>query len=140
MKLSLNSNKGFIAVLICMMLPVIIALLGICIDGGILLYYDARLMSAAKFAAISATAFYDVTDGKAVLQGVNDSGPAFDAAKNALKMNFIDAQLYKFEINNTKKSECTVKAKVNVDFFFAKIFHVDGTTIEEEYTAERVIK
>lgn len=135
----LKRNNGYITVFVCMLMPLFLALLGICIDGSIILYNDAKLMTATKFAAISATAFYDVKDGSVVLKGMNDSGAARDAATNALEKNFSGAWVYEFSINNSKKNECTVKAKVKVDFFFARIFHFDSTTIEEIYTAERDI-
>lgn len=129
-------RNGYAAVFICLLMPLLLALAGICIDGAMLMYYEARLASATKFAAISATAFFEIADEEVQLI----EGQARTAAETALEENFSSAEMVSFEINDALKSSCTVRAKVDVEFFFARLLHFDRTTIEEVYTAERILK
>lgn len=131
-----ENNKGFVSVFFCISLPLIIAIMGFCIDGSLLLYYDARLMTATKFASISATSYYDIIDDKLVINATD----AEDAAILALDENFEDAKLVNFTVDSDSQNECTVKAEVEVPFFFMKIFGVKAKVISESYTSSRNIK
>lgn len=123
-------EKGSAAVFFCLLLPVILAIAGMCIDGSYLLYKKAELGSATKFAAISATAFYHTENGRIII----DSDPAEGAAETTLKKNCTDAWINQFTI---QENECTVDSALVVTFFFVRIFGIHDTRINESYSACR---
>lgn len=128
-----RSNKGYTMVFVALMMPVIVAIMGFSIDGGLLLYYKAKLTTATKFAAISATSDYTVVGGQ--LQ-INE---ADNFARSALEANLNDISLvdFDFKVTPSKKNECTLKASIEVPFVFMKILKINSTIITESYTAER---
>ncbi len=139
MKLLRNRN-GHSAIFLCIAMPLIIAVLGICIDGSLLLYYKARLMTATKLAAVSATSFYDIEDEQLAI----DYASAEDVALRTLYQNFEDAVMTAFEVDNAQKNSCRVDAQVEVPCYFMSImeafgFEVAQKTLVESYTARRSI-
>lgn len=131
MKYILKNKSGNILILVCITLPIFIAMLGMCLDGSLVLYYQTRLMAATKFAAISASANYKVVGDKTIINATQ--GQVVDA----LKTNFNEANLRSFTINSSSKNKCTVVAETNVEFVFMKIFGLKNKTLSESYTVTR---
>lgn len=137
----LRNQNGHTAAFFCIAMPLIIAVLGICIDGSLLLYYKARLMTATKLAAVSATSFYEIEDDQPVIDPLSSE----DAALRTLEQNFESAVMTRFEIDNTAKNTCTVDAQVEVPFYFLRMLEAFGSgithkTLMESYTASRSIE
>lgn len=131
MKILLSSEKGSIAVILCLLLPVFISIAGLCIDGELLLYNKAKIGSATKLAAISATAFYTVNEDGSI--AINES-EGYAAASQVLQDNFAGAQIDSFDVNQNK---CTVEAEADVNYIFLRILGINKTTVSESYTAQR---
>jgi Flp pilus assembly protein TadG len=130
MKKIICSGKGSMAIILCLLFPIIISILGLSIDGGFLLYNKAKLSSSTKFASISATAFYTVENGVAKINSLQGGSAAY----RVLQYNFQDARIKSFiAINN----ECTVESEADVTFFFIRIIGIKEKTISESYTAHR---
>lgn len=133
MKVKLREDKGGnILVLVSVLLPVLLACIGMCLDGSLLIYYQSRLMTATKIAAVSASSDYEIDD-----KGNTKIRASSDFVKDVLKENFKEAKLRNFTINESAKNKCTVEAEVEVNFTFMKIFNINSKTISESYTAER---
>lgn len=131
MKCNLKNNKGNILVLVCAVLPVLIGVVGVCLDGSLVIYYETKLMAATKFAAVSASSNYDIIKEKTVINATEDQ------VKTALNENFNEAKLRSFSINSASKNKCTVIAETNVNFVFMKIFGINSKTLSESYTVIR---
>lgn len=138
MYLRLRRKKGYALIFICILMPIIIAIMGLCVDVGVILYYEARLMSATKFAALSASSNYVVVNKKIMI--VEDQ-QAF--VNNVLTTNFSDAQLVSFKVSGPKKEKykCTVTTKTEVPLFFVGAIGLQKSKeIKEQYVAERRLK
>ncbi|NLD50602.1 MAG: hypothetical protein GX660_25960 [Clostridiaceae bacterium] len=136
----LRNENGHTAAFMCISMPLIIAVLGVCIDGSLLLYYKARLMTATKLAAVSATSFYEIENDQLII----DLLSAEDAALRTLGQNFESAVMTRFEIDSVEKNTCTVDAQVEVPFYFLRMLEAFGSgithkTLMESYTASRSI-
>ena len=127
---NLKNNKGNIIILLCMGLPLLIAIAGMCIDGGLLMYYEAKLMAATKLAAISASSHYTANEGKVIINGKESD------ADEVLSKNFNGAKIQDsgFILDGNK---VTVNTEVKIDFAFMKIFNINNTIIHESYTVTR---
>ena len=128
---NVRNEKGFITILIALALPLIISVMGFCLDGSLLLYYDAKLSMAAKFAAITATSVNTNIEGNLVIT----ADETF--VMKILKSNMEGAMLVDYSINPNQKNKCTVSASAEVPFIFMKIFGIESKTLVESYTAER---
>ena len=129
----INNNKGYVAIIFCFIMPVIIAILGICIDGSMIFYYQARLMTATKYAAISATTSNTKEDGNLII--IKDES----FVERALEKNFDLAQIEGFIIDSTQKNKCTLNTKAEIKLFFIPLImeNYKTITIHESYTAQR---
>lgn len=131
MKYGTKNNKGNILVLFCIILPILLGAIGICLDGSLLVYNQTRLMAATKFAAVSASSYNKVVQGKTIINATESK------VNSALTENFSEARLRNFSINEASKNKCTVIGEVKVNFVFMKMFGVESKTISESYTVTR---
>jgi uncharacterized membrane protein len=128
------SNKGFAMAFICAALPIFLAIAGLVIDCGTIMLYKARLMTAVKFAAISATSNYYEHEGELLIRDDEDF------VEEALHKNFKDARLTGFYIDpdeNGERNVCQVKASAEAPLFFIpllKEIYEDSESIEKEIT------
>lgn len=113
---NIPNNKGFVMAFICVALPIFLAMAGLMIDCGSIMFYKARLMTAVKFAAISATSNYEVVDEQIVLR----DNVSF--VEEALHKNFQEANLTNFAIDPDENNLCTVEANAEVPLFFIPAF------------------
>lgn len=127
----MNRKKGYAAILVCAMLPILIIIMGICIDIGDILYCEAKLMTATKLAAISASSNY--INNKGSLEIVEDDG--FTQA--CLSENYAGSRLVNFQIDGDKKNECTIVGSAEVKCYFLNIIGVSSKTIKQSYTITR---
>lgn len=129
----LLKNNGYTAVIVALTMPVLIAILGICLDGGVLLYFDLKLSTAVKFAAISATSVN--------MQNGDDLEITADSSfvQRVLSKNLNESELADFSIDELAKNRCCVAATYEVQFVFIRIIGIDRKVLYESYTAERNI-
>lgn len=126
-----NNNKGNILILVSIILPVLIMVIGVCLDGGLVMYSQSKLMAATKFAALSASSHNKVIEDKTIINATESQ------VKSALIENYDKAKLKKFTIDESSKNKCTVVADVEVNFMFMKMFGINSKTISESYTVTR---
>ncbi|OOM80585.1 hypothetical protein CLPUN_12510 [Clostridium puniceum] len=135
MKCNFKNNKGNTLVLVCAALPMLIGVIGLCIDGSLMVYYQTRLMAATKFAAVSASSHNKIVQEKTIINATEDQ------VRSALIENFSQAKLISFTINPASKNKCTVIAETEVNFVFMKMFLTDSKdykkTIRESYDVTR---
>ena len=125
------NNKGNALILVSIILPILIMVIGVCLDGSLVLYSQSKLMAATKFAALSASSHNKVIEDKTIINATEDE------AKSALLANYDKAKLKKFTIDESSKNKCTVVAEVKVNFVFMKMFGINSKTINESYTVTR---
>ena len=131
MKYKFKNNKGNMLVLVCAALPVFIGIIGVCLDGSLVIYNQTKLMAATKFAALSASSYNTVIEEKTIINATEDQ------ARSALVENFSGATLRSFSINSASKNKCTVIAETDVNFVFMKVFGINSKKISESYTVTR---
>lgn len=131
MKHKLKGNKGNVLVVVCVALPVLMGVIGICLDGNLVIYNQTKLMAATKFAAISASSNNKIVNEKTIITATEDQ------ARNALLENYDQAKLRSFTISETSKNKCTVVAETEVNFVFMKIFGINSKKLSESYTVTR---
>lgn len=130
MRYNIKNNKGNVLVILGFMWMFIIFIVGMCVDGSFVMYYQSRLMAATKIAAVSTSTHYNINKkGKIIINGTDND------ALEALNANYKDAQLDGSA--QIAGNTCTIKTKANVDFIFMKILGINSTTIYESYKATR---
>jgi len=127
---NLKDNKGNVMILVCIALTTLIAIAGMCLEGGLLIYSKSKLMAATKLAAVSTSSYYVVGNGDVTITGSQND------AKNILSVNYAEAKLSDggFKLNGNK---VTINTEVKINFVVMKIFNINNATIHESYTATR---
>jgi Flp pilus assembly protein TadG len=125
-------KKGYAAILLVLLLPIIIMIMGICIDIGNMVYCEAKLMSAVKFAAISASSNYTVSNNQVIITDEQQ-----DFVQTCLTKNYEGAMSKTFTVDAVKKNQCTVEATAEVKFYFLTIIKINSETIDQSYTVTR---
>ncbi len=130
----LDDERGMAAVLAAFIMLVIVALAGLVIDGGLLLYNEMRLEQATVAAARATRNAYDVVLWET--QGIVELDPylASKIAKEYLAYNLPEATVESCEVRPPKKNEAIVKTKVEVETIFVKIFGIDKKIVRSEVT------
>lgn len=131
MRYNLKNNKGNILVLVCIALPALIGVIGLCLDGSLMIYYQSKLMAATKFAAVSAASNYEIVDDKIIITATESE------VTTVLSENFSQAKLTSFNVSSISKNKCTVIAETQVNFVFMKMFGINNKTLSESYSVTR---
>lgn len=129
----IRNNRGYTTVLVCALIPLIIIVLGLCIDGTFIYYSQAKLMTATKYAAISATTLYREENDEIII--IEDR----DFIRACLKKNYDVAELDNFYIDEIDKNKCTLTTKAEIPLYFLPLLLKDKRSIllHESYTAQR---
>lgn len=129
MKNLLKDEDGSVLVLCVFLIPILIGIIGIVIDGGYLFYQQAQLEAATEAAGKSTILMsYDkdiwALDNKVVLP----EGEAKDNALIMLNKNCKKAKIDTFEIISNNKVD--IVTTLEVEFFFMKIFGFEKKVIK----------
>ncbi len=128
-----KEEKGSVIVIFALLLPVLIGIIGLTLDGGMLLYQRALLTEATEASAKSALLLsYDkdlwISEGKIVV----DESEALIQGSRILKVNFDNAYISNIEIVNDVS--IVIESKVEVEFSFMKIFGFDKKVLMDKQT------
>lgn len=129
------NNKGMAMALMCILFPVILGFVGICIDGGRLMLEDMKINDAVRHAAQSAVTYYDI-DEEAKAVTINRAR-AEAAARNILETNCKDSEVTNISISD---EVCELEAQKEVRMFFINLVtKVDKKTVKAKYTANLAV-
>jgi len=116
----LRNEKGSAFAVFAIFLPVLIAVMGLVIDGGNVFYNKIRLDMATEAAALSTISSYNKeiyeTQGIVILDAVHGK----TMAEKYLKANFPEAEIE--SVNVEPQNTATVYTSMTVEFHFMKIF------------------
>lgn len=121
MKKFLNEEEGSVVVLVALLLPVLIGIMGLVIDGGNLLYHQTKLAEATEASGISSALMSydkDLWETQNILE--LDETLVKENASKMLNKNFSKAEIEEIKIIN--KSGLRIETKVTVKFTFMQLF------------------
>lgn len=128
----IGNERGGTAVLAAMVLLVLVALSGLVVDCGWIVYTQIRLDEATNKATsgcINAVdeAYYQST-------GILTYDPVLldTELRYFLALNYPEAQLVKFEIDPDQPNMVYVTTKVKTEVHFSKILGIDEVTVKSE--------
>lgn len=125
----LRSEAGFTVTFFALMMPVFLAILGLCADGSFIIYNKIALDKASDAAGLATIDSYDreswLLEGKTVLR----EDKAWEYATMILQSNMSNARLIHLEIPEDRKNECRIETEAEVPTFFLKIFLIHSYKI-----------
>ncbi len=124
-----QDDRGMVAVITAFFLLVLVALAGLVIDGGLLIYQRIRLEAATEAAAMATVEAYDVAIWEE--HGIVELDPYWAEihARNYLNINLPEAILESCEVNPFKKNQAIVRSKMEVNTVFMRAFGIEKRTI-----------
>ena len=124
-----RDEKGAAAVLLSVFMLVLLALAGLVLDGGLLMYSRTRLEAAAEAAAMATIKAYDKELWEK--EGIVEINPieAENYAKQYLELNLAKAQIEDVRVNPLKKNEVIVTAKLEVEMVFMRGFGIEKKVV-----------
>lgn len=135
MKERQHRSAGFALVWVVLSLPVLVAFLGLVLDGGILYLRSQQLDNATDAAVLAATDAWDrhewMWNGRVRI----DPDEAKRLALQYLAKNMPDARLTTFQVRSHHAVH--IQTETTVPFFFLRIFGWTGQTVTSYSTAER---
>ncbi len=121
MKKLIKSEEASVLIITALFLPVLIGFIGLCLDGGKVLYLEACLMDATDAAGRSTILMsYDREIWTAERRVVIHESDALDNAKSVLEKNFEHGKIVSLEV--VEENTIILKTKVDVEFSFLKLF------------------
>ncbi|MDQ0298882.1 Flp pilus assembly protein TadG [Salibacterium salarium] len=130
---NIKNERGSVYPLAAAMITVMIAVGGLLIDGGFVLYKYTQLASAVDSAAIGALDSYDEglweEEGKIEI----DEGRARSQAQHYLNKNMTEASNLIVTVNN---ANVEVHAEATVPMFFMSLFGYSEIHIESEASSD----
>ena len=122
-------QAGVTATLLAVMMPMIIAVLGLCVDGAIVIYHRIKLETSAEAATMSSIAAFkrDLWDEQRVVELDEAKGRAI--AMEYLERNVKGAKLVKYKVTPERRNECSAEVEMQVPLFFMKAFGYSEATI-----------
>ncbi len=128
----MKKRKGNIMVIFVMMLPVLIGIVGLVVDGGLVFYYQTQLDMATEAASLATLSSYNVplydTTG-AVELGLEVSR---SAAIAYLDQNMKAAQLLNITVE--PKNTCTIETQYEFKYVFMVIFGLKSVVLKSTCT------
>lgn len=126
----MKRRKGVILELFILLVPVFVALLGIVIDAGLMLYYQHQLDMATEAASVATISAYDRPVYEATSKVRIEQKSAENAARDYLRVNFKEAKIKTVESIN----EYTVKVSTVYvhEFVFMRLFGFEEVVLESE--------
>lgn len=122
-----NNEKGAVYPLAVFIIPVLLVMAGLLIDGGMAVYQHTRLTSAVDAAAIATLDAYDRGDWEDNEEIVIKLTDARRLANEYLRTNMDEATIKSVQVD---EAEVTVEAEATVHLFFMPIFGQSDFTIE----------
>src|SRR5690625_948657 len=123
----LNNERGAVYPLALFLIPVLLVMAGLLIDGGMAVYQHTKLTSAVDAAALASLDGYDREEWEEEERIVIDPGDARQFAQLYLTTNMNDATIKSVLVDDTS---VTVKAEATLILFFMPMFGQGDFTIE----------
>jgi len=124
-----RDEKGMAAALTAVTMLMLIALTGLTVDGSLMMYNKVKLEAATEAAAHSTQCAYDVELWEDTGIVELDHDIAMQVATAVLYENFPDAVLESCEIDPIQKNVATLKAMVEIDTVFMRVFNIQKSII-----------
>lgn len=131
----LRDQRGVTVTFVALLMPVIIAFLGLVIDGGTLFLSRQRLDAAVDAASLAAAKKgYDQeiwdNEGRVVLVQSNCE----TAAREYFLKNYPDADITAFNvtIDSVTQNKVSVFASINAPVFFMRLFGINSSPISSK--------
>ena len=134
-KILLNQS-GISLTMFVMMMPVIIGLMGLCVDGSYYLYERIKLDMATDAAARGAVHSLDLNRWRGQREIVLDHQRAVQIIQELLAKNMPGARYTKVEIPENAKNECIVETEVTVPTFFMKVVGIQQYKVRAKATGK----
>lgn len=126
----MKREDGSVVVFIAILLPILIGIIGLTIDGGMLLYRQAALKDATEAAAKSALLMsYDIELWANERRILVDEERAAISAEKVLKNNSSTSRIDSIDVKNDVS--IVLETSDEVHFTFVKIFGIDSKTIND---------
>ncbi len=128
----MKREEGSVMIWVIIILPVILAVVGLLIDGGMILYYQTQLDMATEAASVSTISAYDREAWNAENKVRINNDEARISAEKYLTENFKEARVEK--IDYVSDSTVTLETTYIVKMVFTKIFGVTEVEIKSSCT------
>lgn len=133
MKNRLIKEDGSVMVLLVLLLPILIGIIGITIDGGMMVYHKNLLSEATEAAGRSAVLMsYDKDIWDKEQRVVLDLSVAKESVEKILKLNFDKAEV--LSVSLMTESSLVINTSVTVEYTFMKLFGFNENVIETTQT------
>ena len=123
----LKNERGAVYPLALFLIPVLLVMAGLLIDGGMAVYQHTKLTSAVDAAALASLDGYDRDEWEEEERVVIDPNDARQFAQLYLSRNMNDATIKSLLVDN---ASVTVRAEATVVLFFMPMFGQGDFTIE----------
>ncbi|HYE67364.1 MAG TPA: hypothetical protein VEA58_02060 [Anaerovoracaceae bacterium] len=120
-KRMLANERGFSTTFFAVMMPLILTVVGLCVDGAFVIYYRISLETTAEAASFSAIDAYDRTIWNSERTVVIREDWAMDIASAVIHENLPDARLIGVEVPEDNKETCIVTVEMDVPTFFLNV-------------------
>lgn len=134
---SRSNQRGSLVVQVLILLPVLIALVGLVLDGGFAARQVLQLEAAVDAASRAATDAYDRGNWDAERRVVIDEAEASQLAEAYLARNMPAARLVEAQVLPGGTNRVQVTATVTVRFAFMKIVGVRETEVSRSAVAKK---
>lgn len=131
----IKDERGFSALLFAVMMPVFLALAGVVLDGGLMMYSKAKLEAATEAAALSTIAAYDEEIWDEYEEVVLDEYIASLYAEYYLQVNLPEATLISCVVDPSDPSQAILTTEITVPTVFARIYGVNEKTLITQATS-----
>lgn len=128
----MKREEGSVMIWVIIILPVILAVVGLLVDGGMILYYQTQLDMATEAASVSTISAYDREAWNAENKVRINNDEARVSAEKYLTENFKEARVEK--IDYVSDSTVTLETTYTVKMVFTKIFGVTEVEIKSSCT------
>lgn len=124
-----RDQRGVSVVFVMVAMPVVIAMAGLVIDGGILMMTKLQLDNAVDAASLAATQGYDQEIWENEGQVVILQSDAEILARQYLTANMPRSTLRSVEVNPNSPNHVKVTAEAKAPVFFMQMFGINTRTI-----------
>lgn len=133
-KRCIKEESGFAAVLFAFLMPVLLALACVVLDGCLLMYNKAKLEAATEAAALSTIAAYDPVEWEENECVVLDEDTAAAYAEAVLQSNCPGASLSFCIVDEEQPDQAVVGTTLEVETVFGKIYNQSKKTLSAQAT------
>jgi len=128
-KTILKNESGAVAAMTAMIMLVLLAISGLVIDSGLLVYDQLRLDESTNKAATAIVQSVDESASSSAGQVVFDEDLLLENSTYFLKVNVENAELISCEVDSEDEGVVYIKAKLKSKVYFSKIFGVEEYTL-----------